>query len=144
MNINDLQKLHEAATSAPWEWHSGRTLQHLAAPQSSRVGLLISAPSKKHPRCPMDSDEDIANIAIIPAARNALPKLLAVASAAREMREVERKGGKDLLNPDLSEDELGVILAKSVVAGEALDKALAALEAPTNPTQPEAGRQPAQ
>lgn len=64
-------------TPSPWKWSLSRTVWHLHAPQSSRGGLLISAPKD---RAGEDHSEDVANRLLIEAA----PDLLAACEAAHK------------------------------------------------------------
>ena len=122
MNIEELDALHKAATPGPLELINEEFFCTI------KVGeAYISAPYQPpfgRGECPQWR----ADGAIIPAARNALPKLLAVAKAAKALREIDNKAAKDLLNPDLNEGELDAIFAKIVEAEEALDAAIAEME----------------
>lgn len=85
MKLDDLEKLEREATPGPWTWNH---VDQLVGPDDIRdYGLG----PENHPTKIIETDSGVyppseADAALIPAMRNALPKLLAVAKAARGLR----------------------------------------------------------
>jgi hypothetical protein len=127
MTLDELDRLEKAATKAPWVWsdkHEGGVSgggQHYANVMDFGEQRPYSESGDVRGEPPNIEDREL-----MLAARNALPKLLAVAKAAREIRHCQHT--LDAIQSGASSMEPDDVVAHLWMAVEALDAALAEME----------------
>lgn len=94
MSLDELRRLHEQATPPPWDedvrdYYDGMEL--CARAVFGPLGRIADMANNAPIGTPQGKRTD-ADLAIVPAARNALPALLALADAARAWRDAVQRG----------------------------------------------------
>jgi len=91
------EKIEKAQhTPGPWVWQDARTMRHLHAPETSRIGLCVSMPKAGH-KGYRQTPEDEANARLIAAAPDLLDACKAVTAELGDAEWGTDKHGADLL-----------------------------------------------